>query len=94
MISCPTTLDRKGNSFTCSTPSRRDMICPSLEMSRVSNISNIVLKGESRVGEGRGPARSERKKEGGEEEKKSAWGRGRWRNYQEIVRNRVRESEC
>ena len=46
MMSCPTTLDRKENSFTC----RRDTICLSLEMSRVSNICNAVLKEESKVG--------------------------------------------
>ena len=42
MMSCPATMDRKGNSFTCSTPSRRDMLCPLLNMSSVSNISTVV----------------------------------------------------
>ena len=52
------------------------MICPSLEMSRVSNIFNIVLKGESRVGEGRGPARSGRKQEVGRKRERVPGGGG------------------
>ena len=77
MMSCPSTLDRKGNSFTCSTPSRRDILCPSLDMSRVSNISTVVGKEESRVGEG-WPGREEssqvREEAGrGEEEKNRPW---------------------
>ena len=74
MLSCSATLDRKGNSFTCSTPSRKVMLCPSLNMSRVSNISTVVGREESRVGEG-WPGREEssqvREEAGrGEEEKK------------------------
>jgi len=79
MMSCPSTLDRKGDSFTCSTPSRRDMIRPSLNMSMMSNISTVVGKEDSRVGRGgqvgRSPARSGRK-QGGRKRERVAGGGG------------------
>jgi len=82
IVSQPSTLDRKGNSFTCSTPSRRDMMCPSLDMSQVSSISNIGGKDDTRLGEGRygslavgrSPARSLRRQGGTEGRKRGLEG--------------------
>ena len=54
------------------------MLCPTLDMSRVSNISTVVGKEESRVGEGSSQIREEAGR--GEEERKRSWWRWRWRN--------------
>ena len=48
------------------------MLCPTLDMSRVSNISTVVGKEESRVGEG-WPGREESSQVRGEEERKRPW---------------------
>ena len=42
----PATMDRKGKSFTYCTHIRRDMMCPSLDVFKVSNILNAVGKEE------------------------------------------------
>jgi hypothetical protein len=52
------------------------MLCPTLDISRVSNISTVVGKEESRVGPGGGevwPGREESSQVRGEEERKRPW---------------------
>jgi len=70
--SCTATLDRKGDSFTCSTPSRRDVMRPCMDISHVSSISdhgekgNFVYEGRNGAqGVGESPSRSLRRQETG-----------------------------